>query len=54
MDDSELASAAYWAALFTKIENWAFLGVVVTLAIEFGATRLAEPHKEKARGSPAG
>ena len=27
------------------IEHWAFLGVVLTLAIEFAASHLAKPHR---------
>ena len=28
------------------IEHWAFLGVVLTLAIEFAASHLAKPHRK--------
>jgi hypothetical protein len=51
MDNPELISAAYWSGLLTSIENWAFLVVVVALAIEFVAGRFAAPFKEKLEGA---
>jgi len=46
MSGADLTNAAWWAWLWSEIEHWAFLGVVVALAIEFAALRLAAPHKK--------
>ena len=47
MNETDLANAAWWAAFWGKIENWAFLGVVVALAIEFAALKFGAPYKAK-------
>jgi hypothetical protein len=47
MTPAELNDAAYWAGLWSRIEHWMFLGVVLTLALEFIALKFAEPYKEK-------
>jgi hypothetical protein len=47
MTEAKLIDATYWAGAWSRVEHWAFFGVVVTLAIEFVALRFAEPHKEK-------
>jgi hypothetical protein len=47
MENPELTSAAYWASVLESIANWAFLVVVLALAIEFIAGRAAAPFKEK-------
>jgi len=47
MTEAGIVDATYWAGFWSRIESWAFLGVVLTLAIEFIALKLAEPHKEK-------
>jgi len=44
MTESDIA---WWASFWGKIETWAFLGVVLTLAIEFAALKLGAPYKEK-------
>jgi hypothetical protein len=46
MTEAELANSEYWAHFWDTVEHLAFLGVVVTLAIEFMATKFASPHKE--------
>lgn len=46
MENPELANAAWWYWLWELIGTVAFLGVVVTLAIEFGAARLAAPYRK--------
>jgi hypothetical protein len=45
MSESELAAATKWAGFWGSVENWAFLSVVLALAIEFAALRLGEPYK---------
>jgi len=47
MNDAELTNATWWAWLWGEVEHWAFLAVVVALAIEFAALKLGAPHKEK-------
>ncbi len=37
----------WWSSFWTQVEHWAFLGVVLTLAIEFAALKLGEPYKKK-------
>lgn len=46
MSDAELANHAWWAWFWTFIEHAAFVGLIVALAIEFAALKLAEPHKK--------
>jgi hypothetical protein len=46
MSEADLADHAWWAWFWGEIEHWAFLGVVVFLAIEFAALKLAGPHKK--------
>jgi hypothetical protein len=46
MSDVELADHTWWAWLWTTIEHGAFVGLIVALAIEFAALKLAEPHKK--------
>lgn len=46
MSEADLANAAWWAWLWDEVEKWAFFGVVVALAIEFGALRFGAPHKK--------
>ncbi len=41
-----MTDTVWWAWLWGQIENWAFLGVVVALAIEFAALKLGSPYKE--------
>ena len=41
------ADTAWWAWFWSQIEHWAFLAVVVALAIEFAALKLGAPYKEK-------
>jgi hypothetical protein len=47
MTEAEIVDATYWAGFWSRIEHWMFLGVVLTLALEFIALKFAEPHKEK-------
>lgn len=47
MGDTELANATWYAWLWGEIEHWAFLAVVVALAIEFAALKFGAPYKEK-------
>jgi hypothetical protein len=47
MNDVELAQATWWAWFWSEIEHWAFLAVVVALAIEFAALKFGAPHKER-------
>lgn len=47
MTEAEIIDATYWAGFWSRLEHWMFLGVVITLALEFLALRFAEPHKEK-------
>lgn len=47
MTDQELNEAKRWAEFWTKMEHWAFAGVVITLALEFMALKFGEPHKKK-------
>lgn len=37
---------AWWVWLWDEIDKWAFLGVVLALAIEFAALRLGAPYKK--------
>jgi hypothetical protein len=46
MTDAELADHAWWGSFWTAIEHTAFVGLIVALAIEFLALKLAEPHKK--------
>jgi hypothetical protein len=46
MTDAELADHAWWGWFWTTIEHAAFVGLIVALAIEFLALKLAEPHKK--------
>ncbi|MGD0769881.1 MAG: hypothetical protein ABSB42_16985 [Tepidisphaeraceae bacterium] len=46
MTDQELTAIKWWAEFWTKTEHWAFLGVVVTLAVEFVALKCGEPYKK--------
>lgn len=41
------ADTAWWAWFWGEIEHWAFLVVVLALAIEFAALKLGAPYKEK-------
>ncbi len=45
--DPDLALAASREHLWSSIEQLAFLGVVVALAIEFAALKLAAPYKRQ-------
>jgi hypothetical protein len=45
MTETEFANHAWWLSLWERIETLAYLGVVLTLAVEFGAHRLAKPHR---------
>ena len=47
MTEAELANVAWWAWLWGVIEQWAFFGVIVALAIEFAALKAGAPYKEK-------
>ena len=47
MTEAELATVTYWAEFWSGVEHWAFLGVVIALAIEFAALKFAAPYKEK-------
>jgi len=47
MTETELANAAWWSWFWGQIEQWAFLLVVVFLAIEFAALKFGAPFKEK-------
>jgi hypothetical protein len=40
------ADTVWWAHFWGEIEHWAFLGVVLALAIEFAALKFAAPYKE--------
>jgi hypothetical protein len=51
MSEAELANAAWWAWLWGEIEHWAFLAVVVALAIEFAALKFGAPYKAKLEAS---
>jgi hypothetical protein len=46
VENPELANAAWWYWLWELVGTIAFLGVIVTLAIEFGAARLAAPYRK--------
>ena len=37
----------WWASFWGKVEYWAFLGVVITLAVEFIAHRAGAPYREQ-------
>lgn len=47
MTEPEIIAATYWAVFWSRVEHWMFLGVVITLALEFVALKFAEPYKEK-------
>jgi hypothetical protein len=47
VSEAELTNARYWAGFWESIENWAFFGVVLTLAIEFAALKFGAPYKEQ-------
>jgi hypothetical protein len=47
MGEVELAEATWWAWLWGQIEHWAFLAVIVALAIEFAALKFGTTHKER-------
>jgi hypothetical protein len=47
MSAEDFAQATWWAWLWGEIEHWAFLAVVVALAVEFAALKFGEPYKEK-------
>src|SRR6266702_3983421 len=47
MTPAELSDATYWAGFWSSVEHWMFLGVVLTLALEFVAVKFAEPYKGK-------
>lgn len=47
MADKELVDATWWVAFWDSVESWAFLGVIITLAIEFAAHRFVVPYREK-------
>jgi hypothetical protein len=40
VENPSVTNAEWWAGLWENIEHWAFLGVVLTLAIEFAASHL--------------
>jgi hypothetical protein len=44
MTEAELANHSWWAGFWDSVETWAYLGVVLTLAVEFAAHRFAKPH----------
>ncbi len=46
MENPAVANAAWWYWLWELVGTIAFLGVIVTLAIEFGAARLAAPYRK--------
>lgn len=46
MTDAEVADHAWWGWFWTTIEHTAFFGLIIALAIEFLALKLAEPHKK--------
>ncbi len=46
MTEAELAIAAWRAWFWGEIEHWAFLLVVVFLAIEFAALKIGAPYKK--------
>jgi hypothetical protein len=45
VENPELANAAWWYWFWELIGTISFFGVVLTLAIEFGAARLAAPYR---------
>lgn len=47
MDSAELANATWWSSFWDTVESWAFLGVVVALAVEFAAHWFVRPYKEE-------
>src|SRR5437879_3421154 len=47
MTEAEIIDATYWAGFWSRLEHWAFAGVIITLAVEFLALKFAEPHKER-------
>lgn len=47
MSEADLTNAAWWAWFWGEIEHWAFLLVVIFLAVEFAALKFAVPYKEK-------
>jgi hypothetical protein len=46
VENPELTNAAWWYWFWELIGTISFFGVVVTLAVEFGAARLAAPYRE--------
>ena len=46
VESPALINAKWWVGVWETIEHWAFLGVVLTLAIEFAASHLAKPHRK--------
>jgi hypothetical protein len=42
MEDQAVVSARWWSEFWEAIEHWAFLGVVLTLAIEFAAAHFVK------------
>ena len=47
MENPDLANAEYWAWFWEKVGTVAFFVLVLSIAAEFIAERLAAPHKEK-------
>jgi len=43
---SDAVDHEWWSWLWTTIEHAAFVGLILALAIEFAALKLAEPHKK--------
>jgi len=46
VENPELANAAWWLWFWELVGTISFFGVIVTLAVEFGAARLGAPYKE--------
>jgi hypothetical protein len=46
MENPALINAKWWVGVWETIEHWAFLGVVLTLAIEFAASHLAKSQRK--------
>ncbi len=40
------ADTMWWADFWSHVEHWAFLAVVIALAVEFAAIKFASPYKE--------
>jgi len=51
MTDAKLADHEWWGWFWTTIEHAAFVALIVALAIEFAALKLAEPHKKAVEDS---